>query len=259
MVTALLGTASVSATSRSTASFARPPSGGAVTRTFQPSPYGPTIPARPAPGLTRSRSRVHPCGMRQVYAGLRGFDLGFRLREPRLLGLLPRVLDVVHDPECRPQPLAQEPCLDDQPLVLAGCAPLHVPRLRVRLGEDQLGLAARLLLHVGGCPLRGDERRAQKRLELLVADEIGLELLDLVGEVRALAPHVLEAHCDLREQPVGGAAVVTEEPRAGCQVSDFDWCDGHSLLPLSSGTLRGAREPVRRARAETSRRPSARG
>src|SRR5205814_3298918 len=57
------GTPSVSASRRRTASFARPPSGAAVTRSFQPSPYRPTIAARPAPGLTRKRRRV----MRAVY------------------------------------------------------------------------------------------------------------------------------------------------------------------------------------------------
>ena len=38
-----------------------------------------------------------------------------------------------------------------------------------------------------GGALRGDERRAEQSLELLVADEVQLQLLDLVGEVRAIA------------------------------------------------------------------------
>ena len=54
-----------------------------------------------------------------------------------------------------------------------------------------------------GRPLGRDERRPQEPLGLLVADEIGLELLDLVGEVGAVAPHVLEAVGDVLEQPVG--------------------------------------------------------
>src|SRR4051794_19451516 len=47
-------TPTVSARSFSTASLARPPSGGAVTRTFHEVPYRPTSPGRAAPGTTRS-------------------------------------------------------------------------------------------------------------------------------------------------------------------------------------------------------------
>ena len=52
------GTSSVAASSRSTASFARPSSGGSATRTFHASPWRPAIPGRRAPGDTRSLSRV---------------------------------------------------------------------------------------------------------------------------------------------------------------------------------------------------------
>src|SRR5262249_30650727 len=55
-VTERRGTSSVSAISRRTASFARPSSAGAETRTFQPSPYGPTSSDRLAPDETRRRS-----------------------------------------------------------------------------------------------------------------------------------------------------------------------------------------------------------
>src|SRR5262249_46510966 len=65
-VTAARGTSSVSARRRTTAAFARPFSGGCVTRTFHASPCRPTIAGRPAPGLTRRRSRViHPVYSRQ--------------------------------------------------------------------------------------------------------------------------------------------------------------------------------------------------
>src|SRR5207302_7323451 len=63
-VKAVLGSASVSASSRSTASFARPRSGASVTRTFHASPCRPTTAVRPAPGLTRRRSRVVSAVMR---------------------------------------------------------------------------------------------------------------------------------------------------------------------------------------------------
>jgi len=58
IATASRGTASAAASSRTTASFARPCSGASVTRTFHASPWRPTIADRPAPGLTRSRRRV---------------------------------------------------------------------------------------------------------------------------------------------------------------------------------------------------------
>src|SRR5438132_431409 len=57
-VTASRETDSVSASSRTTSSFAWPPSGRAATRIFQPSPWRPTTPARVAPGDTRRRKRV---------------------------------------------------------------------------------------------------------------------------------------------------------------------------------------------------------
>ena len=197
----------------------------------------------PSPG----REHIKTSRMRPSVRRRRGFGLALRLRQPRLFRVVPRVrgrLGVVHHPECSAQTLAQKPRLDDEPLVLADRATLHLPCLGMRLGEDQLGLAARLLLQLGRRALRGDERRAQQRLELLEADEVGLELLDLVRQVGALAPHVLEARGDLLEQPVGGAAVVAEEPRARSHVSDLDWCECHSLLPLSSGTFRGSSSRV---------------
>src|SRR6266540_2624475 len=52
------GTRSVSASSRSTASFARPSSGGSATRTFHAPPWRPAIPGRRAPGETRSLTCV---------------------------------------------------------------------------------------------------------------------------------------------------------------------------------------------------------
>ena len=82
-------------------------------------------------------------------------------------------------------------------------APLDLAGLGVRLAEDQLGLPTGLVPHLRRRLLGGDERRAQEGLELAEANEVGLELLDLVREVGALAPDVLEARDDLLEQPVG--------------------------------------------------------
>jgi hypothetical protein len=90
----------------------------------------------------------------------------------------------------------------------------------------------RLIAGLSRSLLGGDERRAEKALELAIANEVGFELLDLVGEVRALAPHVLEARRDLLEQPVGGRDAVAPEGRTRrCQMSDLDGCECHVVSP----------------------------
>ena len=81
----------------------------------------------------------------------------------------------------------------------------------MRLLDDQVRLAAGLLLHVLGRALGRDERRAQERLELDVAGDLGLELLDAVGELGPLAPDVLEAVGDLLDRLLDARAPVPEE------------------------------------------------
>ena len=104
------------------------------------------------------------------------------------------------------------------------------PRLAARLVHDQAGLLARLLLERDGRLLRGHERRAQERLELAIPHEVGFELLDLVREVRALAPDVLEADDDLVEQLVDGTATVAaEQCLRRLEMSDLDWSESHGL------------------------------
>src|SRR5665213_2068523 len=221
------GTLNASASSRRTASFARPCSGAAVTRTFHASPCRPTICARPAPGLTRSRTRVDAAAMRpSVPAALGGFGL-------RSLDGRPRVLDFFDRFERGPKLCAELARLDRELLVLGPGVALHCTRLGVRLAENQVGLAARLLLHLCRCALRRDKRCPQQRFELAIAHEVGLELFDLVGEVGAFAPDVLEARGNLVEQPVHRCALVADEPRARSHVSDLNWCECHSISPLS--------------------------
>src|SRR5579871_6343516 len=122
--------------------------------------------------------------------------------------------------ERRPELDAQLPRLREQPLVLGERAPLDGPRLAVRLGEDRLRLAPRLLLHLRGGALGGDEGRAQQRLELAVADEVG-----------PLAPDVLEAERDLLEEPVGRRRLVAQQAPWGLHVPDLDRCERHRVLP----------------------------
>ena len=89
--------------------------------------------------------------------------------------------------------------------------------------HDQLCLLPRLLLERDRRLLGRHERRPQQRLELAVPDEILLELLELVGKVRAFAPDVFEAQHDLVEQLVdGGSLVAPEETARRLDVSDLD-------------------------------------
>ena len=114
--------------------------------------------------------------------------------------------------------------------------------LGVRLADDRLGLLARLLAQLLGGALGGDERRPQQALELLVADEVDLELLDLVGEVGALAPDVLEAVGDLDEQRVDRVPLVAEKAAAELEVADLDRCECHrASLPTAAGAGTRAR------------------
>src|SRR4051812_21479102 len=186
-VRAVRGSASVSARSRRTASLARPRSGASVTRTFQASPCRPTTAVRPAPGLTRKRRRVVSAVTRSVYVGLplgsvrvghavpaaflalvrafvdrcrrllRSGRLGRPERRERLFQLQPQPPRVLHEP-----------------IVLCERAPVDLACFGVGLAEDQLRLAARLVAGVGRGLLGGDECRPQERLELAVADEVGL-------------------------------------------------------------------------------------
>ncbi len=66
--------------------------------------------------------------------------------------------------------------------------------------DDEISLLPRMLLQGHRGLLGGDERRAQQDLDLAIPDEVGLQLLDLVGEVGAFAPDVFEAGRDLLEE-----------------------------------------------------------
>ena len=59
--------------------------------------------------------------------------------------------------------------------------------------------------------------------------EVGLQLLDPVGVLGALAPGVLEGTLDLLEQLVDGPGAVAEQAAFELYVVELDWCDGHGL------------------------------
>src|SRR5581483_9193564 len=118
------GRRSRSASSFSTASLARPRSGGAATRTFQASPRRPTSSVLRAPGETRTRIRVVGSGMPDQYrqAFLRG------LAALRLVDRAVR-LGVFDRGERRAQERSHAPGGDEEHLALAA----RVVRDRARL------------------------------------------------------------------------------------------------------------------------------
>ena len=75
-------------------------------------------------------------------------------------------------------------------------AELQAGRMIV-LVDDEFRFLACLLLQRDGRFLRGHKRRPKQSFELAIAHEILLQLLDLVGEICALAPNVFEAHGNL--------------------------------------------------------------
>src|SRR6185437_3133246 len=97
---------------------------------------------------------------------------------------------------------------------------------------DEIGLLLRLGLELVHRLLRRDERRAQERLEVPVAGELGLELLDPVGVLGPLAPGRLERALDLLDQRVDGPAAVAEQAASEVYVVELHGCDGHGLSPL---------------------------
>ena len=107
-------------------------------------------------------------------------------------------------------------------LTLGESGLLDQPRLRVRLGHDDLGLAACLVFQLQRTPLRRDERLPQERLEVAVARDVALHLLELVLQLTAFAPCFLEALDDLVQQGVHGSLAVAEEALAQVHVTDFD-------------------------------------
>lgn len=115
-----------------------------------------------------------------------------------------------------------------------------------------LAMLAALGLSGGGTqPARADtgtmsltapvNQQAEKRLELAVFRGLGFELLELVGEVGALTPDLLEAVGDLGEEPVDAGSLVAAEPRsAELYVSDLYWCKRQCDLLRVTGAPRSA-------------------
>ena len=101
-----------------------------------------------------------------------------------------------------------------EPALLGGGLARDPPPFGVSLLDDEVRLAASLRLHVLRRPLGRDERRAQERLELAVLLGLGLELVEAVGEVGALAPDLLEAVAiSFRSRSTSAPAVAARKER----------------------------------------------
>ena len=249
-----------------TDALARPRSGGAATRSFQASPWRPTTAERPAPGETRRLRRMVRGSMpqdRRPTLCPTPRASGFPPTRPQ---------QPVAAPSPGPtESHASRPSSPDVPrwsghrasgvsvnsagassttesaerssawtrrtspisgFLLADRVAHHLARLGVRLGHDHVGLAAGGFLEILRRALGRDEGRAEQALELDVTGHLGLELLDALDELRALAPDGLEAVGDVVHHPMDGCLPVAEEATLELDVSDLDRCECHddSLL-----------------------------
>src|SRR5690349_19511716 len=87
--------------------------------------------------------------------------------------------------------------------------------------------------------------------------ELALQLLDLVGEVCALPPDLLEGVGDLDDQLVDGAPPVAQQAPLEAYVVELHRRDGHDVLLRSSGQR--ARRSRASARSTRGWPPPARG
>jgi hypothetical protein len=90
-----------------------------------------------------------------------------------------------------------------------------------------VGLPASLRADVVGHPLGGEKRVAESSLDLLLPGELTFELFHLVPQIGALAPDLLEARDDLREQVVCRPPLVAERTTPKLDVPDFDRRERH--------------------------------
>src|SRR3954454_4299418 len=95
--------------------------------------------------------------------------------------------------------------------------------------NDQLRLVLGGLAHLRRRLLRRAERRSEQRLALLDVREEPLEVLQLVGELAALAPHDLETRRHVVEQLVDLVLLVAEQRAAEPHVPQLYGCVPHSV------------------------------
>src|SRR5215210_623221 len=115
-----------------------------------------------------------------------------------------------------------------EPFPLGAGGPDDLARGRMCFLDRDGRLVMRRVTQLRGRKLGREERLAEQRLQLAVADEVLLELLGAVDQVGALSPDLLEAVRDLQQQPFGGGTPVTAERSAlQLDVPDLDGRDSH--------------------------------
>src|SRR4030095_6918270 len=122
---------------------------------------------------------------------------------------------------------AQPTNLTVDPLTLVLCSGDDVSCRRAGFRDDHVGLTSSLRAPVVGHPLRREQGVSEGSFDLFLTRQLGLDLLDLVAEIGALAPDLLEARDDLREELVGRFALVPERPAADLDVPNFDRRESH--------------------------------
>src|SRR5215203_4305424 len=178
-------------------------------------------PSRPRRAGRRARSFAHPArpgeqdesSRQESSPGLRGFRSGIGVAED-----IQGALELSADARGAPR----------QPFALGTGRPEDLARRRMRFLDDDRRLLLCSVTQLRGRPLGGNERLAEQRLQVAVADDVLLELLDAVDQVGALAPDLLEAVRNLEQQPFGVSTPVTAHRSAvQLDVPDLDGRDSH--------------------------------
>src|SRR5262249_18549140 len=149
------------------------------------------------------------------------------------LGL--RLLD---HPERGAQERLDAPGLAEEAFPFVLGRPHDRPCLAVSLRDDELGFAPRGVLRLGGRLLGGDQARGGQLLAVLALAEALVEVLDAVGQLSPLAPHLLVAVGDVLEQAVDVSPLVAEQRAPEAYVSELN--RGVPHLPLLPRTCSGS-------------------
>src|SRR6478672_4172654 len=173
------------------------------------------------PGLALSADELGPPGSgRNADAEARGrlghsetqYRQGFLRRLASLRAVLGRrQLGIVDRVQRRREQRTDATGGDKQDLPLAPGVVRDGACLAVGFLDDRAGLAPRVVAHVLRRALGREQRRAHELLDLAVAGDLTLELVDTVGEVHALLPYGLVARGDLRKHGVDGAPAIAEQ------------------------------------------------
>src|SRR5262249_45891413 len=218
-------TSSAAASSAITAALARPSTGGAVTCTVSaPSSRQPPITAREARGCTRTRSRrassARVAGIGLVGGRLAREQAGVAIEHPSGL------------PHGRGGHALGAHGVSADPTLFGARGLDRLLAGQFRLAQDQLGLAARVVLHLLDEALRGDERLLKRPLPLGDATRALLLRGDLLLQQRRLLEHGLIVFGHVVEECVDLLRVVAlEHLRRELLLANVVRGDAHRGLP----------------------------